>query len=102
MKTFSEKIYEKLKEVPRGKLVTYKVLAEAVGSKAYRAVGTAMKKNEDPIGIPCYRVVKSNGEIGEYSSSSGIKEKIKKLTNDGIKIEGKKIVNLDRYLHMFK
>jgi methylated-DNA-[protein]-cysteine S-methyltransferase len=45
MPPFYEKIYAKLRQVPKGKVTTYKALAHAVNSKAYRAVGTAMNKN---------------------------------------------------------
>jgi|SRR3990167_7411910 len=45
MNQFYEKVYKKLRKVPRGKVTTYKALAHAVNSKAYRAVGTAMNKN---------------------------------------------------------
>jgi len=97
MKTFSEKIYEKLKKVPSGKVITYKELARAVNSKAYRAVGTCMKNNEDPVGIPCYKVVKSSGEVGNYSAKGGTDKKIKLLRKDGIIVKDNK-VDLKKYL----
>lgn len=99
-KTFREKIYDKLKEVPKGKVVTYAELARAVNSKAYRAAGTAMRNNKDSIKIPCYKVVCSNGFVGNYSGSGGVKTKIRKLRNDGIEIKNNKI-DLNRYLHRF-
>ncbi|MDM7920145.1 MAG: MGMT family protein, partial [Methanosarcina sp.] len=45
MKTFSDKVYDLLRKVPGGRVTTYKELAHALGSKAYRGVGQAMKKN---------------------------------------------------------
>ncbi|MEM3227363.1 MAG: MGMT family protein [Candidatus Micrarchaeaceae archaeon] len=54
--------------IPRGKTMTYKQMAYAVGHpNAYRAVGTALKLNPFPIAIPCHRVIKSDGRIGNYS-----------------------------------
>ena len=50
MSSFYEKVYAKLRQVPKGRVTTYKDLAKAVNSKAYRAVGTAMNKN--PYGYP--------------------------------------------------
>lgn len=43
--SFSECCYNLLKKVPKGKVTTYKELARALKSKAYRAVGNAMNKN---------------------------------------------------------
>ncbi len=99
MKEFYTKIYNKLKEVPKGKLTTYKELADAIGSKAYRAVGTAMKKNPYSPKVPCHRVVNSDGSIGHFSK--GIMAKIKLLNSEGIPIKNNKIENFQKYLYRF-
>ena len=46
---FYQKVYGLCRKVPKGKVTTYKILAEKLGTKAYRAVGAAMNKN--PYGI---------------------------------------------------
>ena len=97
MKNFNEKCYELLRKVPRGKVVTYKEIARALNSKAYRIVGRAMKKNKNRK-ISCYKVVKSNGEIGGFNR--GIKEKIRLLRKDGIIIKNNK-VHLKKYRWRF-
>lgn len=103
MKTFSEKCYELLRQVPFGKITTYKEIAEALGTKAYRAVGNAMNRNPyspaDGGDVPCHRVIKSNGEVGGFAS--GIANKIALLEEEGIKIKFGKVKNLQRYLHKF-
>ena len=102
MKNFSGKVYERLKKVPEGKVVAYKELAHAIGSRAYRAVGSAMKNNKGPIKIPCYKVIKSSGEIGGYcgkTKGEKIREKIKLLEIDGIKIKNGKVDKI--YFHYF-
>ncbi len=89
MKSFAEKIYEKLKEVPRGRVTTYKGLAVAVGSTAYRAAGQAMRHNPFAPDVPCHRVVNSDGKLGGFKgkkSGKEIAEKIRLLTNEGVKI----------------
>ncbi|MDE1857402.1 MAG: MGMT family protein [Candidatus Micrarchaeota archaeon] len=69
-------------DVPRGKVVTYKDLARMAGRpNAYRAVGTAMRKNPLPIVIPCHRVVRSDGDIGDYSNG-GRARKIRLLKSE--------------------
>jgi len=45
MKTFSDKAYNLLRKVPKGRVTTYKEIAHALGTKAYRGVGQAMKRN---------------------------------------------------------
>ena len=61
---FEELIWALLKEIPKGKITTYKIIAEKLGSKGYRAVGNACKRNPYAPTIPCHRVVNSNGKIG--------------------------------------
>jgi O-6-methylguanine DNA methyltransferase len=75
-KTFTEKVYEVVKKIPKGKTLTYKEVAKKAGSeKAFRAVGNILNKNYDPQ-IPCHRVIKSSGELGGYNRGSKNKEKI--------------------------
>ena len=97
---FRNKVYGQLKKVPKGKVVTYKTLAESLGTKAYRAVGTAMKNNEDPVGIPCYKVVRSDGSVGSYSSPGGTRKKIELLQKDGITVNNGKIDK--KYFYFFR
>ncbi len=85
MKYFKEKVLEVVKNIPKGSVMTYKEIAIAVGSpKAYRGVGTLMKNNYDE-SIPCHRVIRSDGKIGEYNRG-GEKEKIRKLKEEGCDI----------------
>lgn len=72
---FAERCYSFLRKVPSGKLTTYKALATAMGTKAYRAVGTAMNKNPYAPEVPCHRVVNSNGKVGGYAK--GTKRRLK-------------------------
>ena len=82
---FKDRVLYLTKKVPRGKITTYKLIAHKLGTKAYGAVGQALNKNQDPIKIPCNRVVSSDGSIGGYAS--GVKAKIKKLKQEGIEFE---------------
>jgi methylated-DNA-[protein]-cysteine S-methyltransferase len=67
IKIFSQKVIEIVAKIPKGKVMTYKQVAEKAGNKkASRAVGTIMKNNREPK-VPCHRVVKSDGSIGEYN-----------------------------------
>jgi len=98
VKSFEGKCYFFLKKVPKGKVTTYKELAKALNSKAYRAVGNAMNKNPYAPKVPCHRVVRNNGEIGGFAS--GTKNKIKMLKGEGVEVNKGKI-NLKKYLYKF-
>ena len=64
---FSEKVYTIVREIPRGKTMTYAEVARKAGSPgASRAVGSLMAKNYNP-SIPCHRVVRSDGKVGDYN-----------------------------------
>lgn len=96
--SFNERCYTLLRKVPRGKVTTYKALAHALKTKAYRAVGNAMNKNPYAPQVPCHRVINSNGDLGGFAS--GLKNKISMLQKEGITIEDGKI-NLKVYGHSF-
>ena len=96
----STKVYRKLLQVPKGKGTTYGELAKAVGLKnGQRIIGMIMKKNPYPVIIPCHRVVKSDGKIGGYAYGERVKSRM--LTNEGIKIKDRKIIDFDRVKFYF-
>ncbi len=75
MKSFTEKVYEVVKKIPKGKTMTYKEVAVLCGRpKAYRAVGNILNKNYDK-SIPCHRVIRSDGKTGGYNRGGEMKEK---------------------------
>lgn len=72
---FHREVYKNLFELTLGEVITYGKLAEKSGSKgAARSVGSAMAQNPYPLIIPCHRVVRSGGELGNYSSGVHKKE----------------------------
>ena len=76
-KPFCRKVWEILKDrVKAGETVTYGELANMAGNpNGARAVGMAMKSNPISIIVPCHRVVKSGGDLGNYSSFNGVATK---------------------------
>jgi methylated-DNA-[protein]-cysteine S-methyltransferase len=77
---FQIKVWKSLQKIPYGKTKSYGQLASTIGNpKAYRAVGTANGKNNFPIIIPCHRVIKSTGAIGEYSGGDQLKKTLLNL-----------------------
>ena len=89
-KTFTEKVREVVARIPKGSVMTYAEVARRAGNaKASRAVGNLMAKNFDP-NIPCHRVVRSDGLIGNYNRG-GSTAKMKRLLAEGVDIDKLKI-----------
>jgi len=66
---FEQAVLRKTLEIPRGQVRTYGWVAREIGRPgAVRAVGTALAHNPIPYFIPCHRVVRSDGSIGDYSA----------------------------------
>lgn len=64
---FQEKIWNELVKLPYKSIFTYNEIANKIGiEKANRAVGTAIGKNPIAILIPCHRIIRTSGKIGEY------------------------------------
>jgi O-6-methylguanine DNA methyltransferase len=65
---FEQAVWLKALEIPRGEVRPYGWVAAEIGRpKAVRAVGTALGHNPVPLIVPCHRVVRSDGTIGQYS-----------------------------------
>ncbi|BCN93034.1 hypothetical protein THMIRHAM_08190 [Thiomicrorhabdus immobilis] len=89
--SFNEQCYALLMKIPRGRVTTYKAIAQALNTKAYQAVGNAMANNPDLINVPCHRVVNTNGHIGNYAL--GVEKKMALLQLEGVNIKHNKVVN---------
>jgi len=65
---FETAVLTKALEIPRGEVRPYGWIAAEIGRpRAVRAVGTALAHNPVPLVVPCHRVVRSDGTIGQYS-----------------------------------
>ncbi len=66
--------------IPKGKTATYKDIAKRIGHPhAYRAVGSVLKINPLAPTVPCHRVIKSDGSLGNFSSPGGTRRKMQML-----------------------
>ncbi len=69
LSAFEQEVLRKTLEIPRGEVRTYAWIAREIGRpRAVRAVGTALGHNPIPLLIPCHRVIRSDGGVGQYSS----------------------------------
>ena len=74
--SFKSRVLKSLYDTKTGDVMSYKELAEINNSKANRAVGTIMAQNKIPIIIPCHRITKSDGSVGNYYYGSKMKENL--------------------------
>ena len=64
---FQIKVWEALLRIPAGEVVSYRTLARITGNpRAQRAIGTALAHNRIALLIPCHRVIRESGEVGQY------------------------------------
>lgn len=100
-KNFFENVYELVKKVPKGKVVTYGEIAREIGNKRMaRQVGWALHVNPEPGVIPCHRVVNRFGELSSAFAFGGVNRQAELLRAEGVEVEDDK-VNLKRYGYYF-
>lgn len=110
LSNYQQSVLRILAEVPKGKVTTYGDLAKELSKRnpkwsplASRAVGTTMKNNPCGPQIPCHRVIKSDGTVGNFrgGADGAVNEKIALLRDEGITVTNRKIY-LKEYRHKFK
>jgi O-6-methylguanine DNA methyltransferase len=83
---FEQAVLRKTREIPRGEIRPYGWIAREIGRPAaVRAVGTALANNPIPYFIPCHRVVRTDGKIGNYGGG-GPEAKRAILTLEGVRL----------------
>ncbi len=81
---FEQNVLRKTLQIPRGEVRSYAWVAREIGRpRAVRAVGTALAHNPIPVLIPCHRVVRSDGALGQYSMG-GTTVKREMLSREGV------------------
>ena len=88
----AQKVYNYLTTIPKGKVVTYKQVAEHIGNKGLaRVVGNILHKNPDENKYPCYKVLNSKGELAEAFVFGGANIQKLKLEKNEIKVVENKV-----------
>ena len=88
----TKRIYEAVKQIPKGHVATYGQVAAMAGNKKMsRAVGNALHKNPDPEHIPCFRVVNAKGELAGAFAFGGEGRQRKLLEEDGVQVVDGKV-----------
>jgi methylated-DNA-[protein]-cysteine S-methyltransferase len=83
---FNQKVWAITARIPRGKIATYGDIARALGTTAFRAVGTALNRNPYAPQVPCHRVVGASGALTGFAG--GIPKKRRMLMDEGVRFVG--------------
>jgi methylated-DNA-[protein]-cysteine S-methyltransferase len=96
---FQKRVYAALVLVPRGRVTTYKQLAERLGCRSCRAVGQALKRNPYAPRVPCHRVIASDLTPGGFMGRRGgaaLRRKLDLLANEGVRFHAGKLAEPKR------
>ena len=100
MKLSHMDVYDYLRTIPKGKVVTYGQIAQYLGNKQYaRTVGNILHANPDGEKYPCYKVVNAAGKLSENYAFGGMAAQKRRLEEDGILVCGGK-VDLGKYQYL--
>ena len=96
MNTF-QKIYAVVAKIPKGKVMTYKQVADMSGTIP-RVVGYAMAGNKDTSQVPCHRVIDSKGKLRGYGFG-GVRIKKQLLEQEGITFLDESTIDISKHLY---
>jgi methylated-DNA-[protein]-cysteine S-methyltransferase len=86
---FRRQVVDQLRDIPYGRTATYAAVAASAGSpRAVRAVGTACALNPLPLVVPCHRVVRSDGTVGQYAGGAEVKRRLLALEGESGRTPG--------------
>lgn len=95
MSNLNDKVYEFVKNIPRGKVATYGQIALYLGNRNFaRAVGNILHNNPAPEHIPCHRVVNTQGKLAQSYAFGGIEAQRRLLESEGVVFKNDQVVNL--------
>ena len=91
-------VYELVKSIPEGKVVTYGQIAKSLGKKHLaRVVGNIQHNNPDPANIPCHRGVNAKGEAAAHYAFGGADAQRARLEAEGIVFDKNGRIDLKKY-----
>lgn len=99
-KTFFERVYQAVNQIPKGKVATYGQISYAIGApRCARQVGFALHANPQPFITPCHRVVNRFGSLAPAFAFGGADVQAELLKKEGVEIGDDYTVDLNKYLY---
>jgi methylated-DNA-protein-cysteine methyltransferase-like protein len=90
--SFYERVYEIVRQIPKGKVTSYGAIGETLGMKrSARLVGSAMKAVDPDLRIPTHRVVNKSGALTAAHMFGGYEPLRKLLEKEGVKFHDERI-----------
>jgi methylated-DNA-protein-cysteine methyltransferase-like protein len=84
-------VYTLVSQIPKGKVLTYGDVAEYIGLKTPRQVGWILHRNDDPVHVPCHRVIFSDGSVSGNYAFGGAEAQRKWLESEGVVFKKEKV-----------
>ena len=95
MSSLADKVYEFVRNIPRGKVATYGQIALHLGNRNFaRVVGNILHNNPDPEHIPCHRVVNAQGKLARSYAFGGVAAQRRLLVSEGVVFKNNQVVDL--------
>ena len=91
-----QRVYDVVKKIPEGKVMTYGGIAAIIGTKDVRKVGFALHANPDSSSVPCHRVVNKEGRLAPGYAFGGPGEQKMRLKAEGVLFTDDDHVDLDK------
>ena len=79
-----DRVYRIVKRIPKGRVLTYGLLAKLAGIKSPRIVGNILHRNIDPDKISCHRLVNFRGMLADHYAFGGKRAQAEKLQKEGV------------------
>lgn len=95
--SFFDDVYRLVKTIPEGRVVTYGMVAEKMGTKDARKVGWALHGNKSS-SVPCHRVVNREGKLAKNFAFDGDREQYSRLLAEGVCFNDDSHVDLEKSL----
>lgn len=97
--SFYQRVYEIVRQIPKGKVTTYGHIAYMLGSpRASRVVGYALHVNPEPQTTPCHRVVNRDGRLAPNFAFGGAEIQKQLLEQEGVAVSEEMRVDLEKYM----
>ena len=96
---FAQRVYKALREVPRGRVITYAALGRRVGCRSPRAIGQALRVNPFAPQVPCHRVIAGDLSPGGFHGQTRgpqLARKLRLLAAEGILFQNGRLADPKR------
>jgi methylated-DNA-protein-cysteine methyltransferase-like protein len=91
----AELVRQIVRKIPKGRVATYGQVATLAGMKGARAVGSIIHTNQDPVALPCHRVVNAKGHLASGYALGGPNAQRKRLEAEGIYVQKNDPLTID-------